>query len=48
LHGPENEPFLLRKDSKLLGTGRVSDKHTSMEGPAMSVRVKVEQEAALA
>ena len=46
LHGPENAPFLQRKDHKLLGTGRQSDSPSKVYGPACSIRVKVEQELA--
>ena len=45
LHGPENAPFLLRQDHALLGSGRQSVAHKRVEGPEMSIRVKVEQEA---
>jgi hypothetical protein len=46
LHGPENESFLLRADHKLLGSGLVGSGLASVEGPSLSVRVKVEQEMA--
>jgi hypothetical protein len=48
LHGPENAPFLLRKDHLLLGTGRQSAAHNRVAGPHHCIRVKVEQEASLA
>jgi hypothetical protein len=47
IHGPENDEYLLRRDARLLGAGRVSAAHSRFEGPAHSVRVKVEQERAL-
>jgi hypothetical protein len=47
LHGTENAPFLQRQDARLLGLGRVTGEHLRVEGPAHSVRVKVEQEAEL-
>jgi len=47
LHGPENTPYLLRRDHVLLGTGRLNKMDDRIEGPAHSIRVKVEQESAL-
>ena len=44
-HGAENEPFLLRKDHVLLGSGRQSDANQRAEGPTHCIRVKVEQES---
>ena len=44
IHGEENAPFLQRKDALLLGHGRGYGGHSRIEGPALSVRVKVEQE----
>ena len=44
IHGPENAPFLLRHDAKLVNVGRVSTAPKRIEGPSMSIRVKVEQE----
>lgn len=44
-HGEENAPYLMRQDAKLQGTGRASEARGSMEGPAHSVRIKIEQEA---
>ena len=44
IHGEENAPFLQRKDALLLGHGRGYGGHSRIEGPAHSVRVKVEQE----
>lgn len=48
LHGVDNMPFLQRKDALLLGLGRSSVVRDRVLGPAHSIRVKVEQEAALA
>ena len=45
LHGPENVPYLQRRDHQLLGSGRLSQGHSKSEGPSHSIRVKVEQEA---
>lgn len=45
LHGSENAPFLQRKDHRLLGTGRGTVPNDREQGPHMSIRVKVEQEA---
>ena len=42
----ENEQFLQRRDHALLGTGLISAKAERVEGPAHSIRVKVEQEIA--
>ena len=47
IHGPENEAYHLRRDARLLGSGRVSAAHSRSEGPTHSIRVKVEQENAL-
>jgi len=46
LHGVENEPYLLRQDHALLGTGRHGPTNAAVEGPHLSIRVKVEQEMA--
>ena len=46
LHGAENVPFLLRADHKLLGSGMLGNVSNRVEGPAHSIRVKVEHEAA--
>ena len=48
IHGPENAPFLQRKDARLLGTGLQSGTHGRVYGPDHCIRVKVEQEALLA
>jgi len=45
VHGPENALFLQRKDHRLLGSGRSVSARDRLEGPHMSVRVKVAQEA---
>ena len=45
LHGPENEPFILRQDAKMLGSGRREDAPGRVQSAHMSVRVKIEQEA---
>ena len=47
IHGPENVPFLQRRDARLIGVGRVSAAPSRSEGPSMSIRVKVEQEYTL-
>ena len=47
IHGEANGPFLLRPDVKLLGSGRQNSAHSRVEGPAHSIRVKVEQECEL-
>mmetsp|Transcript_1347 Transcript_1347/g.3466 ORF Transcript_1347/g.3466 Transcript_1347/m.3466 type:complete len:89 (-) Transcript_1347:63-329(-) len=47
LHGPDNAPFLQRKDAHLLGVGRSSVTPSRVQGPQCLIRVKVEQEAAL-
>ena len=47
LHGAENEPFMQRQDARLLGLGRTSAARPKVEGPAHSIRVKIEQEADL-
>jgi hypothetical protein len=46
IHGDANGPFLLRKDAKMIGAGRMNDSHGRVEGPSASIRVKVEQEMA--
>ena len=43
IHGPENAPFLQRADARLIGVGRTSDGPGKLEGPCLSIRVKVEQ-----
>ena len=48
IHGSENAPFLLRKDAKLIGSGCMNDYTGRAAGPALAIRVKVEQEIALA
>ena len=48
IHGAENVPFLQRRDARLLGIGRSSAAHDRSEGPSIPIRVKLEQEAALA
>ena len=48
IHGPENGPFLQRRDAKLVGSGRISVQQGRAEGPVIPVRVKVEQESACA
>ena len=45
LHGPENAPYLQRKDASLMKDGRKSAGKGRVFGPMHSVRVKVEQEA---
>ena len=44
IHGEENAPFLQRKYALLLGHGRGYGGYSRIKGPALSVRVKVEQE----
>ena len=44
IHGEANEPYLLPRDAQLLGSGRQTSGHSMVEGPAHSIRVKVEQE----
>jgi hypothetical protein len=46
LSGAANAPYLQREDHKLLGQGRVHSGLGRVAGPQMSIRVKVEQEAA--
>ena len=46
LHGPENVPFLMRADHRLLGTGTLGKVSDRVEGPKDCIRVKVEREAA--
>ena len=48
IHGADNVPFLQRRDAWLLGVGRSSAAHSRSEGPSIPIRVKLEQEAALA
>ena len=47
IHGPDNVPYLQRRDAHLIGVGRVSSAPKRVEGPSLSVRVKVEQEHSL-
>ena len=42
LHGVENAPYLLRQDHVLIGSGRMNASMSRVEGPLMSIRVKVE------
>ena len=48
VHGVANAPYLQRQDAKLIGLGKKNDAPRKVEGPHFSIRVKVEQEAALA
>ena len=48
IHGPENAPYLMRSDHRLLVDGRANEGLSRAEGPHHSVRCKVEQEIALA
>ena len=48
LHGAENEPYMLRRDFTLVGTGRFSAEAPKVQGCSMPIRVKVEQENDLA
>ena len=45
IHGPENAPYLQRKDSSLMQSGRKNAGRQREYGPQHSIRVKVEQEA---
>ena len=44
LEGPENAPYTLRQDHKLLATGLKNTVSGTVEGPHHSIRVKVEYE----
>ena len=48
VHGVANPPYLQRHDAKLVNNGKMNNAAVKKEGPSLSIRVKVEQEAALA